>query len=141
MSPERVFGWGQVFDWSDDAVRSSRVRLDPRPSGQWRPLEWRGGGREIEIGLHRPGGLRSHWDQGFHAPNWLFTLKWGQTGRVRWDGRFGVRGEIDPCFEDHEYWIGVGDPDRDMFLDRPLHATHERLHLRSQAGAKGVRGG
>ncbi|MGZ9098959.1 MAG: hypothetical protein ACXW3O_04575 [Brevundimonas sp.] len=130
VSPERVFGWGQVFDWSDDAVRSSRMRLDRRPDGPWRPLEWRGGALEIEIGLHKPDGLRSQWDQGFHAPNWLFTLKGGQIGRIRWNGRFSARGAIGPCFEDHEYWIGVGDPDPDMFRDRPLHATHERLHLR-----------
>lgn len=130
MSTERVFGWGQVFDYSEDAVRCFRVRLDQRPDDRWRPLEWRGGAMEIQIGLHRPGAIRSRWPVGYHSPDWLFTLKWGQTGRVRWNGRFGARGGVGPCFEEHTYWIGVGDPDPDMFRDRPLHATQERIYLR-----------
>ncbi|MGZ9113105.1 MAG: hypothetical protein ACXW3K_00655 [Brevundimonas sp.] len=86
---------------------------------------------EIQIGLHKPEAIRSGWDVGWHAPNWLFTLKWGQIGRVQWNGRFGARAGIGPCFEDHVYWIGVGDPDEDMFRDRSLNATHECLHLRT----------
>jgi len=132
LTPERVFGWGQVFDHSEEPARSSRLRLDPRPGDGWEPLEWRGGAMEMQIGIHKPRGLRSHWDLGYHAPNWLFTLKPGQIGRVRWNGRFGARPGIGPCFEDHVYWIGVGDPEPDMFRDRPLHANHERLHLRRQ---------
>ena len=114
LSPERVFGWGQVFDHSQDPVRSNRLRLDQRPDDAWR--------------------LRSDWDLGYHAPNWLFALKPGQIGRVRWNGRFGARPGIGPCFEDHIYWIGVGDLEPDMFRSRPLHASHERLHLRGGGG-------
>jgi len=136
LTPERVFGWGKSFDHSGEVVVCSGARLEQRPGDQWRPLEWRGGAMEIQVGLHRPGGLRSHWDTGFHSPNWLFTLKPGQIGRVRWNGRFGARREIGPCFEDHIYWIGIGDPDPGMFRDRPLHANHERLHLRDGGGWK-----
>lgn len=133
LTPERVFGWGQVFDYSENPARSRRLRLDQRPDDLWRPLEWRGGSMGMQIGIHKPGGLRSAWDLGYHAPNWLFTLKAGQIGRVRWNGRFGARPGIGPYFEDHIYWIGIGDPDPNMFHDRPLHAGHERLHLRPRS--------
>lgn len=126
----KAFGWAQIFDRSEEPVRYSRQRLEPRPDTRWRPLEWRGSAREIEIGLHRPDGLRSDWETAWHAPEWLFTVKPGQTARVRWNGRFGIRRGIAPCFEDHLYWIGVGDPAPAMFRDHPPHVTHERLYLR-----------
>lgn len=146
-SPDRGFGWGQSFDYSEDAVRTSRARLDRRPdswwdpleerwNAPWHPLEWRGGGREVRIGLDKPGPLRSRWEVTWHVPDWLFTLKWGQIGRVRWDGRFGPRPGIGPCFEDHVYWIGFGDPDPDMFRDRSPDLSHERLYLRPQKDAE-----
>ena len=131
IPPHKAFGWAQVFDGSEDPVRLTRLRLEPRPDDLWAPLEWRGSAREIEIGLHRPGGLRSDWKTVYHAPEWLFTLRPGQTARVQWDGRFGRRGALDPCFEDHVYWIGVGDPAAAMFRDRAPDVAVERLYLRT----------
>ncbi len=131
LPAQKAFGWGQDFDYSEEPARCTRLRLEPRPGALWRPLEWRGGAREIEIGLHRPGGLRSSWEKAYHSPDWLFTLKSGRTARVQWNGRFGPRPGIGPCFEDHVYRIGVGDPDPAMFRDRAPDITHERLHLRS----------
>ena len=131
IPPHKAFGWAQVFDGSEDPVRLTRLRLEPRPDDLWAPLEWRGSAREIEIGLHRPGGLRSDWKTVYHAPEWQFTLRPGQTARVQWDGRFGRRGALDPCFEDHVYWIGVGDPAAAMFRDRAPDVAVERLYLRT----------
>jgi hypothetical protein len=127
----RIPGWGQVFDCSGDDVRYSQMRLDPRyAEREWAPLTWRGSAAAVEIGLARPDRIRSPWET-WHVPDWLFTLKAGQIGQVRWNGRFSARGGIGPCFEDHVYWIGVGDPEPGLFRDRPLSASYERLNLRA----------
>lgn len=104
-------------------------RVGPVTQEEWRqsspyratPLAWHLRGDEADIRLSNPSEyrLRTKWPAFLPTP--LFVLRFGETARIDWNGRFRTSlfgSNRSFSWQQHTYWLALAEaPDPRLFLD------------------------